>query len=622
MNIAKAVRTLSASLLLSALFSTGLTAPLAYAQPTFTPPVTQAKTTPVESLPASVKPSAETVQPQDNAAPVDFSKAGALLKEINGNIVIMGDSFSSGEGAARYESQPYQVCHRANTTYVNDLFKGTKHKVINLACSGATTYDFETEQIMKGTRIAAQLDQLAKTSDVGAVFLTIGGNDVGFSQVLLACLEGDCSYKKTEEPDTQPVLQAFHSLADLGYTDSADAAINPDKNRLQKVYQAINKVINSPESLSKRGGKLAPIIVSGYPMMVHEPKDGACNMKLWGINAGTFSVNEIKMGWNLIDSLNATIKAAVNHTRLKAKVPVYYVDNITRMAIPGHTVCDLVDPYFNGAGHLLTIFKKIKDYQNFIQEFYHPNEAGHQAWADRIIIWSQNKTYPNGVYQNRKSPVTTPGLLGKLQTDPRVTTHDIAPKLQDLPDGVNVPTVGAPLEVLPGDTITVKLQKIGPYSPINVSAGSELVGAGVYFADKEGKASFTFKVGDHLDEGNQTLSITSFDSEGKPIGVGVALTVNRSIPLWVMIAGIVFAVYVSILLLGFLVALTIRRRKLKKALKITVPDLAAEEASASALGGTTEIQASGAETQTEPQASGTETQSETPDVETAKENRE
>ncbi len=99
--------------------------------------------------------------------------------------VAMGDSFSSGEGNPDFEyGSDTNGCHRSPQAYPrllefdNDLSLGTTAFV---ACSGATTQD-----VVDGKN--GEPSQLSRLSeDTQVVTITIGGNDVGFSDYVLGC---------------------------------------------------------------------------------------------------------------------------------------------------------------------------------------------------------------------------------------------------------------------------------------------------------------------------------------------------------------------------------------------------------------------------------------------------
>lgn len=97
--------------------------------------------------------------------------------------VALGDSYSAGNGAGNYDSASGN-CHRSFSAYPY-LWKNAHapSSFADTACSGAVTSDV----------VNSQLGPLS--SSTGLVSISIGGNDVGFSDVMTTCVTGsdqDC----------------------------------------------------------------------------------------------------------------------------------------------------------------------------------------------------------------------------------------------------------------------------------------------------------------------------------------------------------------------------------------------------------------------------------------------
>jgi hypothetical protein len=121
--------------------------------------------------------------------------------------VVLGDSYSSGEGGGDYlgpvaisgtaltipaSDEPNNRCHRSRNA---SLFKADLPGIdakFNLACSGGRATDLWNEKRRNQKNEYAQVDYLAaiaKTHDVKLILIGVGGNDVGFADVLLKCSE-------------------------------------------------------------------------------------------------------------------------------------------------------------------------------------------------------------------------------------------------------------------------------------------------------------------------------------------------------------------------------------------------------------------------------------------------
>jgi lysophospholipase L1-like esterase len=196
--------------------------------------------------------------PAQAATPVDY--------------VAMGDSYSSGVGAP-----PYGLCFQSAGSYAPRwAATHTVSSFLFVACGGVTSQ-----------QLAPQYLALNDRTDL--VTITIGGNDVGFFDVVLTCGTG----------------------TDAQCTSAVDKAVASGNSvlpgRLDTVYSTI-----------KRKAPHAEVVVLGYPHVV-EP-DGTCltAAKRAALTRGA-------------DSLDAVISARA------AANDVHYVDARSRFA--GHGAC-------------------------------------------------------------------------------------------------------------------------------------------------------------------------------------------------------------------------------------------------------------------------------------------
>lgn len=106
------------------------------------------------------------------------TSASAAPAAANGGVVYdaLGDSYASGYGVPPYDGS----CGRSESAYAEQL-NGRRRIHLDdfVACAGATT----TSLVAGG-----QLDALDADTDL--VTLTIGGNDIGWSSTVVACLGG------------------------------------------------------------------------------------------------------------------------------------------------------------------------------------------------------------------------------------------------------------------------------------------------------------------------------------------------------------------------------------------------------------------------------------------------
>ena len=222
-----------------------------------------------------------------------------------GNYAALGDSYSSGVGTGSYTLD--SACKRG--VYAYPYLWAQKHAGTSLAfaaCSGAKTSDVLSTQIQ------------AVTSATSLVTMTIGGNDIGFANLIYQCTLSDCS-----------------------------AALDATRANVEATLgAALDNVYTTVKSHAALG---ATIVVLGYPRVF----SGAGCLGTLGIS----STEESKAN-ALSDALDQVIAAHA------AADGVTYKSAITPFT--GHAVCSS-SAWLNG----LNIFNS--------GESYHPNKAGHSS---------------------------------------------------------------------------------------------------------------------------------------------------------------------------------------------------------------------------------------------------
>jgi lysophospholipase L1-like esterase len=208
--------------------------------------------------------------------------AGGAAHAAAVNYVALGDSYSSGVGAGSYTSSSGS-CDRSTNAY-SQLWTNAHapSSFTFVACSGATTADVLSSQIS------------AVTSATTLVSITIGGNDVGFSNVMETCVldsTSSCvSAVNTAESEAQTQLPA----------------------KLDSVYAAIK---------AKAPG--ARIVVLDYPELYDLSKSSTC------IGLSTTDRTDLNQA---ADTLDNVIKTEA------AKYGAVFAD--VRSAFSGHEICD------------------------------------------------------------------------------------------------------------------------------------------------------------------------------------------------------------------------------------------------------------------------------------------
>lgn len=248
------------------------------------------------------------------------------------SVLVLGDSYSAGNGAGSYLGAP--TCHRSAANYgrqferLVEVSGGPSTTVATIACSGAVTSDILKP---RGGR-PAQVTQVDGNEDV--VLLTIGGNDVGFGTIVATCLL----------PLTRSARGCEASLAkaERMVTDGTVAT------RLTNVLTAIRA----------RTGPATRIVLVGYPYL-----EGDAAFALAPVAAGARVRGLTDAG----DRVGQQVTAALGPNTIFVS---------TKQAFAGH---ELLAARSNPSRWLVAPFTDAPLGQ--LDLWYHPNTAGHAAIA-------------------------------------------------------------------------------------------------------------------------------------------------------------------------------------------------------------------------------------------------
>jgi lysophospholipase L1-like esterase len=224
--------------------------------------------------------------------------------------VALGDSFSSGVGTGGYTLS--RACGRSEYAYPWLVSQHRANTALTfVACSGATT----------ASLMRTQIRFLSSSTDI--VTVTIGGNDIGFADLIVQCTLSECS-KALDR--TRSTLTSF---------------LGP---RLDNVYRAIGRRASN-----------ARVVVLGYPRMFSG--DGCPATP--GISSTERSkANRLTVA---LDRLTASRAAAFGFTYKSAIGP-----------FTGHAICSS-GAWLNGLD--LT----------GLSESYHPNRKGQRAGYATLV---------------------------------------------------------------------------------------------------------------------------------------------------------------------------------------------------------------------------------------------
>lgn len=211
--------------------------------------------------------------------------------------VALGDSFSSGEGTAAYDSDG-QACHRGDLGWpelLGDMDPRIDGVVVHRACTGATT-----KELLEGWDDKGQEPQIPSEPQPGVdlVTLTIGGNDVDFAGIIK-----DCRFSP-DGCEEVPGSEGFNRK--LGYLRTT---LDED------VYPALRKAYPN-----------ARIVHVGYPRLTPAPGQPM-------INCGWLEPGEQDAADTVVRMLNDALSTSAS----ASEHGIEYLDVF--FAMEGHELC-------------------------------------------------------------------------------------------------------------------------------------------------------------------------------------------------------------------------------------------------------------------------------------------
>lgn len=270
---------------------------------------------------SSGKKASPATSPTTAALPTTAASATTSLPTAAGGnpdgqrYVSLGDSYPAGEGLP----QPVPPCGRTPLAYPNVVATDLHASVSHHACNGATTADVLDAEQAPG--VGRQID--AVTAGAEVVTISIGGNDLGFAQVMRDCV-------LNQLPCTRLDPQVSQALATL-------------RPRLEQIYREI-----------RRRAPSARLIVVGYPQLVVDLDQAGL------ASCAGLTPDEAGFVRRKGDELDAAVSAAADAAGAR------YVD--TAAAFAGHEACS-AQPWMEGI-----------NFTDIVASF-HPNAAGHQQLA-------------------------------------------------------------------------------------------------------------------------------------------------------------------------------------------------------------------------------------------------
>lgn len=431
----------------------------------------------------------------------------------------LGDSFSSGEGDLTENGNGYQAgtnitgtsqrptekCHISTSSYPHLLsgrYLYTRLSWGSVACSGAKIFDIEGANNntyqgqdsndtprLKGYDVTSlkskALNELIpgrqkqvefiKKYQPKAVTISVGGNDVAFGKILLACASPDM-FNGGEWTTTCSYAKDKGTKSDL----------------LISIFNLTSKLTNLYTELREAGPPGMKTYVIGYPIFVDpSASDYQCG---WGA--------QVRLNKDEREMIVASTKLLNNIARFAAEqAGAVYVS--TETSLGSHTLCGASD---NKAVNGII--------DGGAAESFHPNQLGQKLMADRIeeainhshLDWYRCQdgayiTCPGGEI----APVSIPSFFEYAATHSSGKSVNDHSMLRDV--------LLAPGKVL----FKVFDYTYGANSPIAVLLYSEKHELGTYRADSNGGFNEEITLPANTPPGYHTIVLEGTDPNGEPL---------------------------------------------------------------------------------------------------------
>lgn len=287
--------------------------------------------------------------------------------------VALGDSFSAGEGVRPYEDGTNgddsggsgSRCHRSRDAYPQLLANVSVRAFV--ACSGAVSGDLHkaqndnvgTAQSQHAAReplndgVGPQLDAISGSTQL--VTISMGGNDVGFGDILADCAFSALQdwWNRVRSLSTRPFALACKSNW-AGKLSDRQAQLEND------LHDAFLRI-------KLKAADHARVIALGYPQIF--PDFAVDKVQCW-----LFHPADVNWFHRMTQSVNESVERAA------ATAGIEYVDPNEGGRFDGHSVCDATAAHFNHAFH--NIGGDVTEWGILDkEESFHPNRAGQAALA-------------------------------------------------------------------------------------------------------------------------------------------------------------------------------------------------------------------------------------------------
>lgn len=334
------------------------------------------------------------------------TKRSSMMANISNILmVVMGDSYASGEGNPRNVNawinnrldsfDPYwddEQCNRSvrgapaqSALRLEKASGKTSVTLLDVSCSGATV-----QKGILGPQFRGMKSQIESVNDllggrkIDVLLMSIGGNDVGFGSILTSCaLQSNCPLAKA----TAPPLSSF---------PTTQVGVQTLTAGLGASYASINKCLTNANCQGAQGQKLpgltlsntGKVFLNSYPDLTRSQTGSVCSYLTiteqdfaWaqGTTLNPSPVNpyvyQTTRGAQVpLDTGAGSLNGAVANTTQLGWVPIMATWSDTGSGPVGHGVCAGNESWFFG----------LTGFSGFTSGSFHPNPLGQSEMAKII----------------------------------------------------------------------------------------------------------------------------------------------------------------------------------------------------------------------------------------------
>ncbi|HLS77097.1 MAG TPA: GDSL-type esterase/lipase family protein [Nocardia sp.] len=437
-----------------------------------------------------------------------------LMDDPDARVGVFGDSYASGEGAGTYRpgtDQVHEWCHRSDKTHVAQLFGAGKTSIY--ACSGAVRDHLFTPYPGRMDNWS-QVEEMGNGPTLDAAFLSMGGNDIGFADIVADCLRNECGLEDAEADGTPTygLLQDSTLSAKIRSLTAADA--------LPSTYTRLHDALNIQRYLDDRGGREAPLFVLAYPKPFPE---------ITGIGCGEFTAREVTFANKVVDELNNAIARAVN-TAAGAGRSIHFIHSVEHAMQPSNTLCD------GDATGVVPVTLLSGGYEMYVnkltpreQEFVHPNELGYRRIAGAIATWSTTGLAPeaNGLDGGAARPA--PEVVSRVDVTKCVPLRFGDPLPAPVHAGTSQSTAVGATALRPGSCVIGRVEELRRGTAWAEVHSTPRVLA---YTPVEPDTELVMYLPPDLEPGRHTLYVRNVAEDGLVDIYAVGLTVAKPLPWW------------------------------------------------------------------------------------------